>query len=99
VNDDFFNYLSGRLKPCFGKTYEDISNQILDFTDCHPYFTQQLTANVWQVGMLQPETLDPVKTAIEQIVASHSLDYERLWMNFKRTNKWILQRLASGKPL
>ena len=28
-----------------------------------------------------------------------SLDYERLWMNFNRTNKWILQRLASNKPL
>lgn len=37
--------------------------------------------------------------AIHRIVVSHSLDYERLWMNFNRTNKWILQHLATGKPL
>lgn len=27
------------------------------------------------------------------------MDYERLWMNFNRTNKWILQRLAANEAL
>ena len=49
--------------------------------------------------MLQPEQTDPFTKAINRIVTSHSLDYERLWMNFNRTNKWIMQRLATNRPL
>ncbi len=97
--EDFHRYLSERLVDCYPNNCNELSNEILDFTDCHPYYTQQLASNVWQIGMLQPETKDVIRTAIEQIVTTHGLDYERLWMNFKRTNKWILQRLASNVPL
>ncbi|MCR5820364.1 MAG: AAA family ATPase [Bacteroidaceae bacterium] len=97
--EDFHRYLSERFSDCFAENHDELSKQILDYTDCHPYYSQQLAANVWQIGVLQPETSDPVHKAIEHIVTTHSLDYERLWMNFKRTNKWILQRLVSDKPL
>ena len=97
--EDFYNYLSERLASCFPENCGELANRILDYTACHPYYSQQLAANVWQVGMLQPEAEDPFAKAIAHIVTSHSLDYERLWMNFKRTNKWILQCLANGKPL
>ena len=97
--DDFFQYLSVRLEECFPKNFGDLAGRILDYTDCHPYYSQQLAANVWQIGVLQPDTSDPVQSAINHIVTTHGLDYERLWMNFNKTNKWILQRLSSGKTL
>ena len=97
--EDFFIYLSERLEQCFHDQSVKLANRILDYTLCHPYYSQQLASGVWQVGMLQPETDDPVDKAIRQIVTSHSLDYERLWMNFNRTNKWIMQRLATDAPL
>ena len=74
-------------------------DQILDYTGCHPYYSQQLASNVWFIGTLQPEKEDPLLTAIDNIVTSHGLDYERMWMNFNRTNKWILQHLANEKAL
>ena len=97
--EDFHRYLSDRLEACYPKADDMLADRILDYTDCHPYYTQQLAANVWQIGILQPDTMDPIRTAINHIVATHGLDYERLWMNFNRTNKWIMQRLSSGKPL
>ena len=97
--NDFQHYLSVRLKEYFPKNCEQLAERILDYTHCHPYHSQQLAANVWQVGVLLPDTSDPVQTATEHIVIAHGLDYERLWMNFNRTNKWILQRLSSGKPI
>ena len=97
--EDFFIYLSERLEQCFHDQSVKLANRILNYTLCHPYYSQQLASGVWQVGMLQPETDDPVDKAIRQIVTSHSLDYERLWMNFNRTNKWIMQRLATDAPL
>ena len=97
--EDFHQYLSERLRGCFPDNYNDLANQILDYTDCHPYYTQQLAANVWQFGILQSEQKNIIRTAIDYIVATHGLDYERMWMNFNRTNKWILQRVASNDPL
>lgn len=96
---DFHRYLTERLASCFPDNHDELADRILDYTACHPYYSQQLAANVWQIGVLQPEKKDAMTAAIELIVNSHSLDYERLWMNFKRTNKWILQQLASGRPL
>jgi len=76
-----------------------LADRILNHTACHPYYSQQLAANVWNVSVLQPEKEDALEAAIDHIVISHSLDYERLWVNFKRTNKWILQSLAKNSAL
>lgn len=97
--EDFHKYLSERLMEVFPKSYETLSDRILDYTGCHPYYSQQLAANIWQTGVLNPDSEDPMAEAVDHIVRSHGLDYERLWMNLKRTNRWILQRLASEKPL
>jgi len=97
--EDFRHYLSVRLANCFPNQSEELSDNILDYTGCHPYYAQQLAANVWQIGMLKPESSNPFADAIQQIITSHSLDYERLWAGFNRTNKWLLQRLASHGAL
>jgi AAA+ ATPase superfamily predicted ATPase len=96
---DFYDYLAERLQSCVAEKSSDLANQILDYTGCHPYYTQQLAANVWQLAVLKPEQTDVMRAAIDHIVTTHGLDYERLWMNFNRTNKWILQRLASNESL
>ena len=97
--DDFHGYLQERLNGVFREKSGEIADSILDFTGCHPYYSQQLAANVWQVGVLQPENKNVVQTAIENVVRSHGLDYERLWMKFNRTNRWILQQLARGDSI
>jgi len=97
--EDFHRYLSERLMVVFPDIYEMLSKRILDYTGCHPYYSQQLAANVWQVGILHLDSEDPMDEAIDHIVKSHGLDYERLWMNLNRTNRWIMQRLAAAKPL
>lgn len=96
---DFYGYLSERLKAVFPESYGELADKILDYTGCHPYYSQQLAANVWQVKVMNSGCEDPISAAIDHIVKSHGLDYERLWLNLKRTNRWILQRLASNKPL
>ncbi|MBO6216793.1 MAG: hypothetical protein J6N73_04000 [Prevotella sp.] len=97
--DDFHEYLSKRLKTCFPDNHNKLADSILAYTGCHPYYTQQLASSVWQLGVLQPDVSDVIRVAIDTIVTTHGLDYERLWMNFKRTNKWILQRLALNSVL
>lgn len=96
---DFYDYLVERLSAVFPESCRVLADRILNFTECHPYYSQQLAANVWQIGVLQPKSEDVLQAAVDHIVVSHALDYERIWMGFKRTNRWILQRLATGKSL
>lgn len=96
---DFYDYLVERLSAVFPESCRVLADRILNFTECHPYYSQQLAANVWQIGVLQPKSEDVLQAAVDHIVVSHALDYERIWMGFKRTNRWILQRLAYGKSL
>ena len=99
LREDLHCYLSERLSAIFPESCNNLADRILDYTNCHPYYSQQLAANIWQVGVLQTGIEKPFETAIRQIVTAHGLDFERLWMNFNRTNRWILKRLSSGKPL
>lgn len=96
---DFHKYLSERLSGFFPETSGQIADLILDYTSCHPYYSQQLAATIWQIKALQPDIQDVFPVAINYIVRTHGLDYERLWIKLNRTNKWILQHLASGSPL
>ena len=97
--EDFYQYLSERFSAVFPEKAGALADRILDYTACHPYYSQQLAANIWQTGILQPGTEDVFQAALDHIVVSHNLDYERLWASFKRTNRWILQALATGHPL
>lgn len=97
--EDFARYLEERLQEYCPDTYLQLTQQILNYTDCHPYYTQQLASMVWQNQVMQPDKKDVLSVAIQQVIDTHSLDYERLWIKFNRTNKWILQRLALSAPL
>ena len=81
--DNFHEYLTVRLENCFPNNHDELADDILDYTGSHPYYTQQLASNVWQIGMLQPEQKDVLHVAVDRIVTTHGLDYERLWLNFK----------------
>lgn len=96
---DFKKYLLERLSGIYSERSDELADKILDYTGCHPYYSQQLAANVWQEGVLQPGIEEPLRAAIDRVVLSHALDYERLWMRLNRTNRWILYRLASELPL
>ena len=93
---EFDEYLRTRFEPVFNDKAAELSRQVLDYTDCHPYYSQQLAFHMWQIGVLQPEEENVYESAVQQIVLTHNLDYERIWMNFKRTSKWLLLRLAKG---
>lgn len=86
---DFRNYLEGgfRLQR---ESSEAIVNDILDFTKCHPYYTQQLAFSVWEIRSGNPESGNSARQAINEIIQLHDMDYERLWGTFNNTDKKLL---------
>ena len=96
---EFEEYLKTRFEPVFHQQSEELTRQVLDYTDCHPYYTQELASRMWQVGVLNESQSEVMQTAIQEIVNTHDLSYERIWLNFNRTDMWILQRLAAQSDL
>ena len=97
--EEFETYLQIRFEPIFHSKAQELTKQTLDYTDCHPYYTQQLAFYMWQIGILNTNTTNVIQTAIQEIITTYDLSYERIWLNFNRTDMWVLQRLASKANL
>lgn len=96
--EDFYRFVYERLPEAPNK--DSITRDILTFTYCHPYYTQQLAYEVWKQMTYDKEYDEVVKSSIQTIVQIHDLDYERLWETFNRTDRSILLQLSKReKPL
>ena len=96
--DEFYQFVIERLPESPNK--EVITRDILSFTTCHPYYTQQLAFEVSDIIERERSIEDVVRLAIQTILQVHDLDYERLWENFNNTDKHTLLQLSRGeKPL
>lgn len=95
--EDFFSYVEERLNPVTQGDCQAIVKDILAITLCHPYYTQQLASQVWELLYYEHIEDGVVEMAVERLVNIHDLDFERLWQNFNRTDKQILFSLSSGQ--
>lgn len=98
---DFKDYIVAGLSPLIKKNATEAAEEILSITDCHPYYTHQLSAVVWDLLCYEKikEGEDPVEKAVSQLIAVHDLDYERLWTNFGLTDRRILKDIVNTGKL
>lgn len=90
---DFTTFISNGLNNFYDKP-DFIAEEIFNFTDGHPYYTQQLAYTTWNVLNQDKEALRPVEQAILETVQIHDFDYERLWATVNNTDKKTLTNLA-----
>ena len=91
---DFKEYIVTRLPLKEQDKLNDIVEKILAFTRLHPYYTQQLSAQVWDMMTYDKLVDGVVEEAINNIIRTHDLDFERLWLNFNRTDRSIMISLS-----
>lgn len=94
--EDFRTYVAERL-PLKEASQNSVVNDILSFTGLHPYYTQQLSAQVWEMITYDKLFDNVVSEAVNAIIQAHDLDFERLWLSFNRTDRFIMQSLSSNK--
>lgn len=98
--EDFYTYLYDRFSSLTSDyDMKTISYQILDFTCCHPYYTQKLAFNVWELLKNNVQTTNVVFSAIEYSNEIHDMDYERLWSRFNNTDKKVLKYLSLNRDV
>ena len=91
--NDFFNYLKKRFSHITNKS-EAISTEILEFTQQHPYYTQQLAFYCYAFLEKERYKTEMLPFIIKQVITIHDTDYERLWNTISKTDKKILIDLA-----
>lgn len=94
--EDFRTYVSERLPMEKGESLNTIVDDILSFTGLHPYYTQQLSAQIWEMMTYDQISEDVLKKSVDAIVQAHDLDFERLWLSFNRTDRFIMQSLSKN---
>ena len=96
--EDFYNYVKERLDKVVSVDTEETVQGVLNFTGCHPYYTQQLSSMVWESAWYRKQdTGILLKESIRQILQTHDLDFERIWMSLNNTDKKILRIFAKGE--
>ena len=94
--EDFRTYVAERL-PLKEASQNSVVDDILSFTGLHPYYTQQLSAQVWEMMTYDRLFDNVVSEAVNAIIQAHDLDFERLWLSFNRTDRFIMQSLSNQK--
>lgn len=85
--DNFHSYISQRID-------NETADEILAFTNCHPYYTQQLSFQVWNLIHFEKIAKNVTELAIQRLVSIHDLDFERLWVKFNKSDRRVLQELC-----
>jgi len=73
-----------------------IVQDILKFTDCHPYYTQQLCHEIYILSEKKTLTKGIINKAIDQITTEHHADYSRWWNSLTNTERKVIIGIASG---
>lgn len=94
---DFNEYITDRLSETLREAAVDTAKEILSVTRCHPYYTQQLSSQVWEISAYETDNDNLVKKATERLIMNHGLDYDRLWASFNRTDRATLKTLSFGR--
>ena len=92
---DFKAYLHNGFNA-IGADGLTLAEEIISYTACHPYYTQQLAFQVWNIINLNSKHAHPVEQAAEELIAMHDMDYVRIWMVLNRTDKKLLIGLSSN---
>ena len=90
---DFRNFLDTRFAN-ITERHDEISETILEFSKCHPYYTQQLAFHVWMKIEREQDSEYIVQSTISDIILMHDNDFDRIWSNFNNTDKKILIGIA-----
>lgn len=92
-HERFSEFLTQRLEVISDRA-EELAKVILEITDSHPYYTQQLAFTVWELLARKGFSSEVVESAAEEIVQSHDNDYERLWNTLNRTDMTVLTGIS-----
>ena len=92
---DFAQFIHRKFKDTNVSIDSDTIESILTFTDGHPYFTQQLCHELWNIASETKKVGEgDLIQAIKEILQMHSDYFIRIWDSLARTQRKLLVAFA-----
>jgi len=96
--EDFAHFIVRKFKKGGGSIEAKVIEGILELTDGHPYFTQQLCHELWFITR-DVKSWQQVERAIDNILAHYGVEYERTWDGLPSLQRSLLIGLAKEPSL
>jgi uncharacterized protein len=75
---------------------DSIIDKVLEISESHPYYTQQLCHELWNLsqdaGKVREEV---VQTAVKQVISNQNYAYSTIWDSLRKTQRSVLLVLAA----
>ncbi|MFQ5908575.1 MAG: ATP-binding protein [Thermoplasmata archaeon] len=93
----FGEYIAARFDATHLRLPEGMVERILGLTEGHPYFTQQLCHEMWNLGTARGAVSEEdFEGAIERILENQGELYAQIWDGLSRYQRRMLRALATG---
>ena len=92
---DFYDFLFQGFSKIKSQNLDQIINEILNITNGHPYYTQQLA--FYCFNAIKNDLFISIDQVIQQIIEEHNIDYERFWINLTLKERFLLIEMIQLK--
>jgi len=94
--NEFAIFIRERFRST-GITIDDsIVTKILEISESHPYYTQQLCHEVWNLCRDSGKVKESdVETGVKQVISNQNYAYSTIWESLRKTQRSVLIALAT----
>jgi len=93
--DDFKDFICSKFQSGKIRISDNIADEILSFTECHPYYTQQLCHEIWNLLDSESQVDEShIAKAIQNVLTSQSYAFATIWESLPRTQRALLRGIA-----
>lgn len=93
--DEFASFIRSRFADTGKNISDEAIKSVLDMTDGHPYYTQQICHEMWNIAEKNVAGTD-VGKALAHTISDYSYSYELIWDSLRGHARSLLFGLAVG---
>lgn len=93
--DDFADFIRRKFESNGMRLSEPVAREIVSFTGCHPYYTQQLCHEIW--NLLRPGSevdASSVKDAVLNVLVAQGYAFTTIWESLPLIQRALLRGVA-----
>ncbi len=93
--NDFANFIRNKFESTKIRISDEVVREILTFTECHPYYTQQLCHEVWYLAALRSQVqVADAKQAIDNVLMAQNYAFTTVWEVLPQRQRALLRGIA-----
>jgi uncharacterized protein len=96
--EEFASFIAERFRSTGMEIDDATVAKILEISESHPYYTQQLCHELWNIshdsGKIRDSDIDG---AIKQVISNQNYAYSSLWDSLRKTQRSMLAALAVSR--